>query len=652
MPHEQEMLDDPQDPEVRETFWMLASQAGGKTFCLIFLCQFVISVLKKSLIMVRDTKDRALEWMRDKFEPTTFVNPKMAGLMVEPRKSQSKSTSLSRRFPGGVFKLIGAKSRGAFRSTSCGFIFQDEIDAYEIIKEGDPCALADRAAITFTDAWKIKSSTPTIEGLSRINAGFLRGDQKFYFLPCHHCGEFQWLKDEQLKFSFKKDEYDRFLIACNPGDYTWEIGNFPIVDTRQAIYVCEHCRHGWTDAQRIQAYLSGHKDNPPVMVNGKELRAQWRATAPFKGIRSRHMSGMYLTIGLEKGFKNYLHQFAENFLTAKRGGRETLMTWTNMFKCMPFSEPGEKVEWLDIKNRAEDYGPELPVEVVWIAFGADVHPDRVEILIYGWGDGQEAWALERKQFFGDFDMPAMQERVKEYLVNKRFTHPILGELHINAGLMDSGFQTKVRAVYRFCGQSKWSTPQVWASKGVAELGGAVFSRKTEKRFGGLFFLLNTDYLKSLVFDRIKKTEPGPRYIHFPKEEIEHEGQKIKTGFDESFYRQLCSERRIIDPKTRKAKWVKHTSATRNEALDDTVGAFGAFEIARQDEWIARKWREVQQNIKEKQAPRVSDGHEVILNQPAEAKIPELKQESGRRVGTVATPRRRVVRVASPFARRF
>lgn len=669
MPHQQAMLDDPQDSTVREIFWMMASQAAGKTLCLILICEFVISQLHKSLIMVRDTSERALGWIRDKFLPTVEATDCMKGLLIDPRKRDSGSTSISRRFPGGVFKVIGAKSRGAFRSTSCGIVLQDEIDAYETIKEGDPCALADRAAITFTDAWKIKSSTPTLEGFSRIQTGYLRGDQQKYFLPCVHCGHFQHLRWEQLKFSFTKEEHeslkgssinqsfgneislaDKSISGINEESenkgITYSIGSFPIIDTKAAIYVCEACQKGWTDTDRIKAYMSGHHDNDPVIVNGKELRAEWRSTAPFKGIRSRHLNGLYLTIGLEKNYDNYLQQFAENFLIAKRGGRETLMAWTNMFKCEVFSEPGETVDWKGLIDRAEDYGPELPVEVLRITFGADVHPDRVEILFYGWGDAQECWGLERVAFYGDFDMPSMQERVEDFLTAKRFRHPMLGDLAVDCGMFDSGYQTKVRAVYKFCGRNRLKN--WWASKGVDELGGAVYSRKTERRYGGLFFLLNTDYLKSTIFERLRRTEHGPRFIHYPKAMVAGE----KTRFDESFYSQMCSEKRVAERQPRggyKWKWVKLSSAMRNEALDCTVGAFAAFEVSKPDEWIARKWKELSKKLASENPPAPVEKREVILNQPAEAKIPELKVE---RRGAPVRPFRRRIRIASPFANQF
>jgi phage terminase large subunit GpA-like protein len=665
MPHQEEMLDDPLDPDVREIYWMMASQAAGKTMCLNIVTCYTVKVWRKSLLVVRATLETAREWMRDKFMPMVEAMPCMRGVIKDPREKGSRSTAMQRKFPGGGMKAAGAKSPATMRGSSQGKIYQDEIDSYEVTKEGDPCALADRAAITFSDATKLKCSTPTLVGFSRIDTGFQKGDQRYYFLPCWCCGEFQWLKTEQMKFSFTAGEYARFdqavsqATAAVANGHKWEIGDLPVRDTGRAIYVCEHCHHGWTDQQRLAAYFSGWSENPAIVVNGKELRAHWQATAPFKGIRSRHLNGMYLSIGLKKGMINYLQQFSEDFLEAKKGGRETLMVWTNIFKTIAYEDPHQKTDWRTLKERAEDYGPDLPDQVVWICFGADVQKDRVEILFYGWGEGQESWALDRHIIYGDFDMPSTQSRVSEYLLNKRFKHRFLGELTFSAGAFDSGHQTKVKAVYQFC--AKHTFHNIWAVKGFDNALGAVYQPGKEKVHGGKRYNINVDYFKTVIFDRLKNLEPGPRFIHFPKEDItvidppSKEGEEptkrtAKTRFDATFYTQLCSEKRISVKKGKgeraqfEMKWVKLTSSARNEVLDMTVYAFAVYEICRQEDWIDRKWKEVQKKIKEANIPIAVEGRpREIYDTDKEAKLPDVDPAPVQKKAF-----RKKIRISSPF----
>ena len=690
MPHQAAMLDDCNSPGVRECFWMIGSQLG-KTMALILICEFVIKELRKSIIFARATRDTASEFMTEKFLPTIESTPCMRGLLVEPRKRGSNSTAMNRKFPGGNLKVIGAKSPAAFRGSSAGILLGDEIDTWQNTKEGDPMALFDRAAITFGAndyACKIKTSTPTLKGFSRVDAGYERSDKQKYFLPCPLCGGFQDLKFEQLKFSFTKDEYARF--ECETGrtennvrgcgernldskekveilgeatgglsgrvsfseivnSNTWQIfdpaekkNDALKIDTARALYVCEHCQHGWTDVQRLASYFSGHPDNAPVIVNGKELRAEWRATEPFTGIRGRQLSGMYLSIGLEKGMKNYLHWFAEWFLKSAKGGRESLMVWQNIFNALTFEDPHEKIDWKTIMDRAEDYGPELPPQAVWCNFGMDVHPDRVEIQSVGWGYAQECWALDYHVIWGDFDMPEMQERVADYLLKKRFNHPIMGELAFSAGCIDSGHQTKVKAVFQFTAKHAYSN--FWAVKGFDSSLGSTYTRAKERSFGSNRYNLNVDYFKTMIFSRLKNTEHGANFIHFPKR------------FQPNFFMGICSERRvpIRDKKGGvRFEWHKNTSGTRNEPLDTLVYAFGANEIAKQDEWIARKWKEVETELA-KQTPVAPVAAPVVLEPEPERKQPELivRQPDRKTYLVKQPPRRRVVRVNNPFARRY
>jgi phage terminase large subunit GpA-like protein len=621
MPHQQAMLDDPLDPNVREIFWEMCSQYAGKTMCLIVLTCYCIEHLKKSLLMTRRTKDDGTEWMRDKAIPTFDATPRMAGLLAEPRERGSKSTTLSRKFPGGTLKVIGAKSPGKFRGTSLGIILQDEVDSYETVKEGDPCALIDRAAISFSDAWKLKSSTPTLAGFSRIHAGFESGDRQYYFVPCPVCGAFQHIKTEQMKFSFTDEEYEKIKTG-HPENHTWSIGDFNHRDTRRAIYVCEACNRGWTDSMRIAAYISGHPDNPPVRVNGRVLRSEWRATAPFKGIRSRHLNGMYGTIGLKKGFDSYLHQFAEQFLQAKREGRDSFMVWTNTFKTEPFEDESEKIDWKELLDRVEEYT--MPVEVMLVVFGIDIQQDRVEITSVGFGDEQQAWVLDYTVIYGDFDMPEMHERVQDYLVNKRFHHQVLGEMGYEAGAIDSGHQTKVKAVFRFCKAN--TTRNWWAIKGFDNALGAIYSVAKERAFAINRFNLNVDYLKSVLFGNLKNKESGPNCIHFPK----------SNRFDAKYFQGVCSEKRIAKKLSNGGttyKWTPVGSA-RNEALDMLVYCFGVFEILRKAgkvEWIARKWKEVCVKLNAVAAPakEYTLNPEKVFVAP-EAKQPELKRELPKR----------------------
>ena len=72
------------------------------------------------------------------------------------------------------------------RSTPCRYISCDEVDAFpsDASGEGDPVALAEKRATTFSTRKKVLlTSTPTIKDFSRIESEYLTSDQRLYFVP-------------------------------------------------------------------------------------------------------------------------------------------------------------------------------------------------------------------------------------------------------------------------------------------------------------------------------------------------------------------------------------------------------------------------------------------------------------------------------------
>lgn len=562
MPYQRDMLDDPLDPKVSEIAWQIASQLGKTLDICIILCYHVAHA-PCAMQVVYPTLDSAKSFMREKFLPSTRETPMLKGRLVEPRAKDSESTTMNRKFPGGNLTALGANSPSGFRQRSKKISIQDEVDAFETTTEGDPVALGDRATITFHDAVRLKSSTVTVKGMSRIEDIIERSDKQQYFLPCYACGHFQILKWSNVKWTFKQPDGSE------------------ISDTERAVYTCESCGGEWSDQQRLAAIASGHPDNPPVMVKvietikdqfgndgveieiEKPMRAEWRATAPFKGIRGRLLSGLYQTIGKKRAFKSYLHQFAENFLVAKKGGKETLRVWTNIFLNESWEEAAEQVAWSPLLERCEDYEGELPAEVCLLTAAADIQKDRVEIEILGWGDEEETWGIEKHVIYGDFDLPDVQKQVEDYL-SKKFMHPTGVEIAVTCAAFDSGHKTK--AVYRFCKRN--FARRFYAVKGSSTPHAPLVQANKNKFYGIWLYNIGTDTAKDAIFSRLKIEDVGARYCHFPK----------ARGYTESYFKQLCSEKlqTFMEKGQVRRRWIK--TFERNESLDLRVYNLAAYDI--------------------------------------------------------------------------
>jgi len=540
MPYQREMLDDPLDPNVSEIAWQIASQLG-KTLDICIILGYHVDHAPCAMQVVYPTLDSAKSFMREKFIPATKETPRLKGKLIEPRAKDSESTTMNRKFPGGNLTALGANSPSGFRQRSKKISIQDEVDAFETTTEGDPVALGDRATITFHDAVRLKSSTVTIKGMSRIEDIIERSDKQHYFLPCHECGHFQILKWSNVKWTFKQSDGSE------------------ISDTEKTIYECEKCGGEWSDQQRLAAIASGHPENPSV----NQLRAEWRATAPFKGIRGRLLSGLYQTIGKKRAFKSYLHQFAENFLTAKKGGKETLRVWTNIFLNESWEEAAEQVLWSPLLERCEDYEGDLPAEVCLLTAAADIQKDRVELEILGWGDEEETWGIEKHVIYGDFDLPDVQKQVEDYL-SKKFTHPTGVDIGVTCAAFDSGHKTK--AVYRFCKRN--FARRFYAVKGSSTPHSPLVQANKNKFYGIWLYNVGTDTAKDAIFSRLRIEDVGARYCHFPK----------ARGYNESYFKQLCSEKlqTFMEKGQVRRRWIK--TFERNESLDLRVYNLAAYDI--------------------------------------------------------------------------
>ena len=135
---------------------------------------------------------------------------------VAPARSRdSRNTMDTKEFRGGTLYITTAGSAANLSEIPARYVYGDEIDRWEVSvdKEGDPVELAEARTSTFGRNAKIYySSSPTLEGVSRIATLFKEGDQRYYHVPCPHCGEFQQLEWENLRWG---DDFSWAAYACS-----------------------------------------------------------------------------------------------------------------------------------------------------------------------------------------------------------------------------------------------------------------------------------------------------------------------------------------------------------------------------------------------------------------------------------------------------
>jgi phage terminase large subunit GpA-like protein len=223
-----------------------------------------------------------------------------------------------------------------------------------------------------------------------------------------------------------------------------------------------------------------------------------------------------------------IRQVTESFLSAK-SNPETLKTWVNTSLGETWEEGGETVDPAAIETRGEIYDyATLPDGIVALAAGVDVHDDRIEMQVIGWGHKEEAWACRYEVIHGDPSQAKVWDELDALLLEQGKTEA--GRLlRIRAACVDVGGHHGER-VLAFCRPRR--ARRVFAVKGRAGPWPVWPKRATRSKTNDQIFLVGVDTAKDAIYGRLKIVAPGPSYVHFPAEE----------GFDKSYFRQLTSER--------------------------------------------------------------------------------------------------------------
>lgn len=523
LPYQREPMESFTDETVGETVLMWGAQMG-KTELLLNAIGFYIHMNPSPMLAVYPTLDTARKWSTKKLAMMLRETPVLRGQVKDPRSRDSGNTVLSKDFAGGFLVVAGSNSPASLRQISTRVVLQDEIDSYEASAgtEGDPCMLADARASNFHDATLIKASTPTIKNASRIEKYFEDSDQRYWYCPCPHCKTFHKLEWSQV---------------------TW-----PDDKTSEAVYVCKHCNEDIEDADRIKMILAG----------------EWRATYPDRRSRGYHLNGLYRIMGKKRQYKNYLHEFAENFLTAKTSGKQMLKVWVNTFLAETWEDEGDKVESEPLLARCELYGGDmLPEGVLVLTAAVDVQENRLEVEVLGHAADGESWGVEYKVLAGSPEQRGVWDVLDKCLA-KTWNHPAGSVMKIAATAIDSGYATS--KVYEYARAR--SANRVYAVKGSPVRGAPPIHKRSIKNARVLLWTLGTGAIKDTLFARLQIEDVGAGFQHFPN----------GYGYDEEYFKQLTAEEVRTKYQNGFAIRYYRKIRPRNEALDVRVYNMAALEI--------------------------------------------------------------------------
>jgi phage terminase large subunit GpA-like protein len=461
-PYQTEPLDalSPQSPY--ESVVLLWASQMGKTQLLLNAVSNLVAEDPGPCLCVQPTLSMAEAFSKDRLAPLFRDTPVLQGLVAAAKSRDTGSTIFHRRFRDGHISIVGANSPAGLASRPIRYLFMDELDRWEDSAgaEGDGASLAIARTRTFWNRKIVMTSTPTIKGASRIEAAFEESDQRYYHVPCPHCGAFQVLK--------------------------WKRIEWPEGRPEDAQYRCSKCE----------------KLIPHHLKDGMVSRGKWIAANPSSRIAGFHLSELY------SPWRPW-GELAADWIKSQ-GNVERLRAFVNTSLAELWDDQAQgAVGETELMARREVLGSLVPSEAAVLTCGVDVQDDRLEASVFAWGRGEESWLLAHRKFPGDPSGPALWAALDEFLLHP-FQHPTIGPMPIHAVCIDSGGHF-TNAVCSFA--EKRSGRRVFAIKGMAGPR-PVWPKKQSKAAKGRVYVIGVDSAKQVISQRLHITE-GAGWIHFP-----------------------------------------------------------------------------------------------------------------------------------------
>ena len=543
-PYLREIMDElsPQSRAERVVF-MKGAQIGGTEAGNNWI-GFTIHHNPGPMLMVLPTIDVARRVSKQRIAPMIRASRVLRERVRESRARDSGNTLLTKEYDGGVLLMAGANSSAGLRSMPVRDLFPDELDDYppDVDGQGDPLDLAEERTNTYEGVRKIYCvSTPTIRNLSRIEALYRQSDRRRYFLQCPECGHWDFLTWRGRDWVTEVEGTHHNIRIDN---------NRP--DTAHMRCGLHGCR---VDERHKTAMLRG---------------GEWRPTRKDHDGRivGFHLSALYSP----SGWRTW-SECAAKFLKAKNDP-PALKTWINTTLGETYEERGDSVESHALRRRCAKILPGstgwprkrvVPDGVGALIAAVDTQADRLEVVVKGYGAGEESWLVDYERLPGDPSASGVWADLDRYHA-QTFVHETSGrELRIDRMVVDTG-GLHTEEVYRYV--KPRLARGVFGVKGGNMSGRPLVDRPSyNNRYRLPLFVLCVDTGKEVVLSRLLVDSPGPGYVHIP------------DWVDDEYLDQLTSEkgiRKYVKGRGLSRVWLEVHN--RHEALDLEVYALAGLYI--------------------------------------------------------------------------
>lgn len=526
-PYLREILEVLADDEHERVIVKKASRLGLTEGAINGFVGYTIATDPGPIMVVWPTKDDAMDWSKEVLPDLFETTGPLQGKLDDAARS-SDNTILHKAFPGGHLHMVGSNSPRTFRRKNIRYLLIDELDACDVYskgREGSVVLRAERRTTTYDNRKILLTGSPELLETSRIHREFERSDQRHFYVPCPECDFRQVLVLSNLQWDKRESKTGRER-------HRFETAHF----------VCISC------GERME-----HRHKAAMVRAGA-----------FKAHNPGHPVAGFALNAFVSLFPNATWpQIAEEYYNATRDSSE-MIAFVNTILGEAYEDRGGAPEEGALTKRRETYAAEVPAGVGVLTAAVDVQHDRLELLVVGWGVGQESWQIAHHRIFGDPDERDVWTRL-DALLGRPYQHEAGIPLYIRMTFVDAGDLPE--RVHEYTKPRRRRNVFSMRGEGGRRRKQPILKRSKSGDGSNTLFLLDVDRCKDVLFRRLRITTPGPGMIHFPGVQLD--------GMDDEYLQQFENEKKIAR-RDRHGREVRHYAQKGNvEAVDLTNYCYGA-----------------------------------------------------------------------------
>lgn len=332
-PYSREIIDRfaMEDP-VREIALMGSAQWGKTASVIIPIIGYIIENDPGNIIMTVGHESLIEEAMNkiDSMLDSTGLRKLIKPSAQRAKSNKTGDTNTLKQFPGGYLKVSSASNPKIWRQADYKYGLLDD---YEAVKASSKVAGNTRDLIEkrFTAYAKTKKilyvSSPELTTNSNILEVFNLGDQRYFLVPCPHCGDcipIQWevqVGDDVAGMTWKTDINGR-LISGSVG------------------YVCQSCSNYFQENIKHKIVNEGF----------------WKPSKePFKPeITSYQMNSLYSPAGMDD-WEHYVYKYLECNPAGAQRKESKYQTFLNLNLGLPYEKKTESPKANELQKNIRNY---------------------------------------------------------------------------------------------------------------------------------------------------------------------------------------------------------------------------------------------------------------------------------------------------------